>query len=89
MSDNTTLNPPGVGDVIRTLDKGRADGAETEVVTLDVGGRGENILTFPIPVALPDVLPDDDGIPVFSLSPVSMDAIEMLIRQLIAVMPRG
>lgn len=88
MPDNTTLNAPGLGDVIRTLDKGRSDGAETEVVTFDVGGRGENILTFPVPVALADVPQDDDGIPVISLSPTSMDAIEMLLRQTIAAAGR-
>lgn len=89
MSDNTALNPATSGDTIRTLDKGRSDGAKTEVVTLDVGGRGENILTAPVSVSLPDVPQDDDGIPVFSLSPTSMDAIEMLFRQLKVVCGRG
>lgn len=88
MPDNTTLPTPGLGDVIRTLDKGRSDHAETEVVTIDVGGQGENILTFPVPVAL-DVPQDDDGSPVMSLSSVTMDAIEILFRQLMAVMKRG
>lgn len=88
MSDNTALAPATSGDTIRTLDKGRTDGAKTEVVTLDVGGRGENILTFPVPVTLADVPQDDDGILVLSLSPASMDAIEMLFRQLIAISGR-
>jgi hypothetical protein len=92
MSDNTTLPTPGLGDTIRTLDKTGTGAPKTEVVTMDVGGgdgRAENLLTLPIPTALSDVPTDDDGIPVFSLSPASMDAIEILFRQLIAVQPNA
>jgi len=90
--DNTTLPSPGSGDTIRTLDKGRSDGAKTEVVIVDVGGgdgRSENLLTFPVPVSLADVPQDDDGLPVFSLSPASMDNTETLFRQLMAAARHG
>jgi hypothetical protein len=91
MADNTLLNPGSVGgDTIRTLDRTGTGAPKTEVVTIDLGGgdgRGENIINFPIPTASPDAPVDDDMFPVFSLSPSSMDAIEMLFRQLIAAVP--
>lgn len=91
MPDNTTLPTSGAGDVIRTLDKGRTDGAKTEVVTLDVGGgdgRGESLLTFPVPTS-PDWPSDDDGTPVFSFSPATHDALEILFRQLMTAIRHG
>lgn len=86
MPDNTTLLSGGGGDTIRTLDKTGTGQPKTEVVALDLAGgdgRGENILSFPVPTALADVPVDDDGTPTLSLSPVTMDALEMLFRQLI------
>lgn len=87
MTDNTQLPPGTGGDTIRTLDKTGTGLPKTEVVALDLGGgdgRGENILTFPIPTALADVPQDDDGGPVVTLSQTSIDALEVLFRQLIA-----
>lgn len=92
MTDNTTLPTSGTGDTIRTLDKGRTDGAKTELVVLDVAGgdgRGESILSFPIAATLADVPVDDDGIPTFSLSPVTLDALETLFRQLMVAVRLG
>jgi hypothetical protein len=87
MADNTTL-PPGVGgDTFRTLDKTGTGTPKTEVFALDVAGgdgRGENILTFPVPTSLPDVPVDDDGGTSVSLSPATTDALEVLFRQLMA-----
>lgn len=87
MPDNTTLPSGTGGDTIRTLDKTGTGSPKTEVVALDLAGgdgRGENILTFPVPTALADVPVDDDGTPMFSFSPVTMDALESLFRQLMA-----
>jgi hypothetical protein len=92
MTDNTLLNPGVGGDTVRTLDKTGNGAPKTEVVTIDVGGgdgRSEFISAYPIPAILADVPQDDDGNPVFSLSPVSMDALEMLFRQLIAATFHG
>lgn len=92
MADNTTLGTASGGDTIRTLDKGRSDGAKTEVIILDGAGgdgRGERPLTFPISATLADVSQDDDGNPVFSLSPATHDALEILFRQLIDAIPHG
>lgn len=84
MSDNTTLPSGSGGDTIRTIDKTGTGLPKTEVVALDLGGgdgRSESILNFPVPASLPDVPVDDDGNPMFSLSPSTMDALEMLFRQ--------
>lgn len=87
MPDNTTLPTGSGGDTIRTLDKTGTGTPKTEVVALDVAGgdgRGENILTFPVPTALADVPQDDDGLPTVTLSQPSIDALESVLRQLIA-----
>src|SRR6266403_1081061 len=84
--DNTVLPSGGGGDSIRTLDKTGTGAPKTEVVAWDLGGgdgRSEFIATQPLPTALADVPVDDDGNPLFSLSPSSMDALEMLFRQTI------
>lgn len=86
MADNTQLGVAAGGDSIRTLDKTGTGAPKTEVVGLDLGGgdgRGEFIASFPLPVTS-DAPVDDDNIPLLSLSPSSMDAIEMLFRQTIA-----
>lgn len=88
MSDNTQLPTPGAGDTIRTLDKTGRGLPKTEAVVLDIAGgngRAEQILSVPVPVGLPELAVDDEGIPLVSLSPATMDAIEMLFRQLIAI----
>lgn len=85
--DNTTLPTGGGGDTIRTLDKTGTGAPKTEVVALDLGGgdgRSEAIASFPLPVKLDDVPVDDDGTPIYSFSGATLDAIEMLFRQLIA-----
>lgn len=87
MADNTTLPSGTGGDTIRTLDKSGTGIPKTEMVAVDLGGgdgRGESILTLPMQAALADIPVDDDGTPLFSLSPTSMDALEMLFRQTIA-----
>lgn len=92
MADNTPLLPGTGGDTIRTLDKTGRGLPKTEVIALDLGGgdgRPENILTLPVPMALAEVPVDDDGLPVFSLSAVSTDALEKLFRQLMAAVPHG
>jgi hypothetical protein len=92
VTDNTNLNPGVGGDTIRTLDRTGTGQPKTEVVTIDLGGgdgRSESILSFPISVSNPDAPVDDDGNPVISLSATTIDAIEMLFRQLIAVQPRA
>lgn len=89
MSDNTTLPVGAGGDTIRTLDKTGTGTPKTEVVALDLGGgdgRSEFITGFPLPTALSDVPVDDDGNPTFSLSPASMDALEILFRQTISAL---
>lgn len=49
MSDNTVLNPGAGGDTIRDIEKG---GKKTQVVTLDLGGAGaEILLTGTLPVS--------------------------------------
>lgn len=86
MADNTLLNPGAGGDTIRTLDKTGTGVPKTEVVALDLGGgdgSSEFITGFPIP-ATADSQIDDDGNPQVSLSYGTMDAIEVLFRQLIA-----
>lgn len=86
--DNTTLPVGAGGDTIRTLDKTGTGAPKTEVVALDVGGgdgRGENILSFPVPTS-PDLPLDDDGIPTITLSQTSIDALESVLRQLIAAL---
>lgn len=86
MADNTQLATAAGGDTIRTLDKSGSGAPKTEVVALDLGGgdgRSEFIATAPLPIAL-DGPVDDDGVPLWSLSPSSMDALEMLFRQTIA-----
>lgn len=93
MSDNTKLNPgsPG-GDTVRTLDRTGTGIPKTEVVTLDLGsgdGRSEFVSGFPLPITFPDIPVDDDGIQQISLSSSTMDSIEILFRQLIAVGLRG
>lgn len=91
MTDNTVLIAGTGGDTIRTLDKSGTGSPKTEVVAIDLAGsdgRGENIASFPLPVAA-DLATDDDGFPFMSLSATSMDAIEMLFRQLIAAVGRG
>ena len=90
MTDNTQLPPGTGGDTIRTLDKTGTGLPKTEVVAIDLGGgdgRSENIPSFPIPTVLSDVSQDDDGVPVFSFSPSTMDALEILFRQLMAAAP--
>jgi hypothetical protein len=85
--DNTTLPTGAGGDTIRTLDKTGTGAPKTEVVALDLGGgdgRSEFIASAPLPVALADVPPDDDGTPTLSLSSATMDQLEILFRQLIA-----
>jgi hypothetical protein len=87
MADNTLLNLGNLGDTIRTLDKTGTGIPKTEVVALDLGGgdgRSEFLSSYPLPISLPDVSQDDDGNPVFSLSPSTIDALEILFRQTIA-----
>lgn len=49
MSDNTVLNPGAGGDTIRDIEK---SGKKTQVVTLDLGGAGaEILLTGTLPVS--------------------------------------
>jgi hypothetical protein len=87
MADNTLLNVGIAGDVIRTLDKTGTGNPKTEVVALDLGGgdgRSEQISGFPIPASLPDVPVDDDGVPLSSWSPSTMDWFETLMRQTMA-----
>lgn len=93
MADNTTLTKGTQdGDPIRLLDKTGTGAPKTEVVALDVGGgdgTGELIASSPLPITLVDVPTDDDGNRVLSLSPASMDALEMLFRQLMAAARHG
>ena len=80
MADNTVLPTSGAGESIRTLDKTGTGTPKTEVLALDAvggSGRGENILTFPLS-ASHDFPLDDDAVPVVSLSPPTLDALEIL-----------
>lgn len=93
-SDNTQVNPavaPG-GSAIRTLDKTGAGAPKTELAALDLGGgagRPELIASLPVPIAWADAPVDDDGALVCSLSAASLDALEILFRQLMAVAGRN
>lgn len=85
--DNTQLQVGAGGDTIRTLDKTGTGAPKTEVVALDLGGgdgRSEYIGSYPLPVKLDDVPVDDDGNPLASLSPATLDALEILFRQTMA-----
>ena len=86
MADNTPLNVGAGGDKIRTLDRGRADGAKVEVVQLDFGGGDAGTETLvtpqtplpaafitPQPVALDGAQFDDDGIIFFNPNAPSAD----------------
>ena len=78
MADNTLLNVGASGDKIRTLDRGRADGAKVEVVQLDFGGGDsgtESLVAVvnPLPVALPQTPTDADGVPFSNAAAPSAD----------------
>ena len=86
MADNTPLNVGAGGDKIRTLDRGRADGAKVEVVQLDFGGGDagtETLVTPQTPLPAAFITPqlvvidgaqfDDDGIIFFNPNAPSAD----------------